>query len=210
MMPSLMHMPGFKFLFMWKPSRNANCDQLSSHDLRRIMLLQNELSNEQSPQFVIQDVQKQTVRFHELSLIWTTISGRIIRPKAVFIHAEKISVAAAPALYLGTRSFSCAVSGFESLKWLIKLVPVEQREKNLPALGTRGFFSRAADGNISLGFGGRRKAAQEAKRIIIQTWPTLETAQDKPLAPRVVAATFASSFSSKYTKQIVLTGVWSV
>ena len=115
MMPSLMHMPGFKFLFMWKPSRNANCDQLSSHDLRRIMLLQNELSNEQSPQFVIQDVQKQTIRFHELSLIWTTISGRIIRPKAVFIHAEKISVAAAPALYLGARSFSCAVSGFESL-----------------------------------------------------------------------------------------------
>ena len=73
---------GFKLLIMKKPSRNANCDQLSSHNRRGIMLLQNELSNEQNPQFVIQDVEKQTVRLHELSLIWTTVSGRIIRPKS--------------------------------------------------------------------------------------------------------------------------------
>lgn len=138
---------------------------VTMHDLRRIILLQNELSNEQSHQFIIQDLGKQTVRLHELSLIWTIISGRIIRPKSVFKHAERISVAA----------------------------------RSPPTLDTRGLFSRAADGNTSLGFGGRRRPTRAAKQVIIQTWPTPETAKEKPLVPRVVVAT---SFSSKYTKQV--------
>ena len=46
-------------------------------------------------------------------------------------------------------------------------------------LGTRGFFSRAADGNTSLRFDG----------LWLPTWLTPETAQEKPLVPRVMART---------------------
>ena len=47
-------------------------------------------------------------------------------------------------------------------------------------LGTRGFFLAL------FGYGHERRSREKFARVTIETWPTPETAQEKPLAPRVL------------------------